>query len=115
MDRFLGWVWQDLRYALRNLKEDRRFAFIAILALALGIGASTVAFSAFYNLLFNAFAARDARRLVVFSLQNAEAGVLPELNLMPLAGKLSDLDAIRSQTRSFRRRRWLPPRHHAPA
>ena len=94
-------VFRDFHFSARSLHKDRRFAFIAVFALALGIGASTVAFSAFYNLLFNAFAARDARRLVVFSLQNAEAGVLPELNLTPLAGKLADLDAIRSQAQVF--------------
>jgi putative ABC transport system permease protein len=94
-------VLRDFRYAARSLSKDRRFAFIAILALALGIGASTVAFSAFYNLLFNAFAARDPNRLAVFSLQNAEKGVLPELNLTPLGGSLSDVDAIRSQSQVF--------------
>jgi putative ABC transport system permease protein len=94
-------VFRDFRYAVRSLRKDRRFASIAVFALALGIGASTVAFSAFYNLLFNAFAARDANRLVVFSLQNAETGVLPELNLSPLGGSLSDVAAIRSRSRSF--------------
>jgi putative ABC transport system permease protein len=92
---------RDFRYAARSLSKDRRFAIVAVFALALGIGASTVAFSAFYNLLFNAFAARDASRLVVFSLQNAEKGVLPELNLTPLGGSVSDVDAIRSRSRVF--------------
>jgi putative ABC transport system permease protein len=68
VDRFLGWVWQDLRYALRNLKKDRRFAVVAVFALALGIGASTVVFSALYNLMFHPFAARDANRLVIVSV-----------------------------------------------
>jgi putative ABC transport system permease protein len=94
-------LFRDFRYAIRNLRKDRRFTFVAIFALALGIAASTVAFSAFYNLLFNAFAARDASRLVVFSLQNAEAGILPELNLAPLGGPLSDLDTIRAQNHVF--------------
>ena len=91
----------DFQYAIRNLRKDRRFAFVSIFALALGIGAATVAFSAFYNLLFNAFAARDSRRLVVFSVQNAESQGLAELNLQPLGGSLSELDAIRAQSQSF--------------
>src|SRR5580704_17315889 len=92
---------RDFRYAVRSLSKDRRFVGTAVFALALGIGAATVAFSAFYNLLFNAFAARDAGRLVVLSVQNAESGGHPEMNLQPLAGSLSDLDAIRSQNQVF--------------
>jgi hypothetical protein len=44
-DKFL----RDFRYTIRNLRKDRRFAFIAIFTLALGIGASTVVFSVVYN------------------------------------------------------------------
>jgi hypothetical protein len=33
--------FRDFRYALRNLRRNRRFALIAIFALGLGIGAST--------------------------------------------------------------------------
>jgi predicted permease len=58
-------VFRELRYAVRSLAKDRRFAFVAVFALALGIGASTVVFSVFYNLMFNAIAAKDAGRLVV--------------------------------------------------
>jgi putative ABC transport system permease protein len=97
MDRLI----RDFRYALRSLRKDRRFVGTAVFALALGIGAATVAFSGFYNLLFNAFAAKDASRLVVFSVQNAESLGLPELNLQPLEGSLSDLDAIRGQSQAF--------------
>jgi hypothetical protein len=56
---------RDLRYAVRNLCKDRRFVATSVFALALAIGAATVAFSAFYNLFFNAFAAKDAKRLVM--------------------------------------------------
>ncbi len=58
-------LFRDFRYAFRSLRKDRRFVVEAVFALALGIGASTVVFSVFYNLLFNAFAAKDAGRLVV--------------------------------------------------
>jgi putative ABC transport system permease protein len=79
---------RDFRYALRTLRKDHRFALIAIFALALGIGAATVVFGVFYNLFFNAFAAKDANRLVV--------PVMPYSEL-----HLGDLDVIREQNQVF--------------
>src|ERR1700677_2875478 len=46
---FVENIGADFRYAVRSLRKDRRFALIAIFALALGIGASTVVFSIIYN------------------------------------------------------------------
>src|SRR5437762_11063932 len=45
-------VVRDFRFALGCLRKDRRFAFVAIFALALGIGASTAIFSVVDNALF---------------------------------------------------------------
>lgn len=70
-------VLRDLRYSIRSIRKDLRFTFVAVFALALGISASTVVFSVFYNLMFNAIAARDAQRLVVPVVQNAET---PQFN-----------------------------------
>ncbi|HEY6385194.1 MAG TPA: hypothetical protein VIX91_05875 [Candidatus Acidoferrum sp.] len=69
---FLDTLVRDFRYAVRNFSRDRRFVATAIFALALGVGASTVVFSVFYNLLFNAVAAKDAERLVVPMVADAE-------------------------------------------
>jgi putative ABC transport system permease protein len=66
---------RDFRYALRNLRMDRRFTIVAVFALALGIGASTVMFSVVYNVLFDAFPYKDSGKSVVFELRNlANAG-----------------------------------------
>ena len=94
-------LFQDLRYAIRNLRKDRRFAVIAIFALALGIGASTVVFSIFYNLFFNAFAAKDASRLVVPVIQNTENTGQTDGSVESLTLHLADLDVIREQNQVF--------------
>ena len=38
-------VWRDVRYAVRTFLKNRGFAAIAILTLALGIGANTAVFT----------------------------------------------------------------------
>jgi putative ABC transport system permease protein len=63
-------LFRDFRYALRNLRKDRRFALIAIFALALGIGASTVVFSVVYSVFFHALPYKNFNRSVVFEKRN---------------------------------------------
>ena len=92
---------RDFRYAFHNLRKDRQFAFVAIFALSLGIGASTLVFSIFYNLVFNPFSARDASRLAVVVIQNGSVGAQTNSNLEPLVLHLADLDAIREQNQVF--------------
>jgi hypothetical protein len=66
----MNWLLQDLRYALRGLRNQPSFAFLAILALALGIGASTTIFSAIYGVLLNPFPYTDAERIVNFYIHD---------------------------------------------
>lgn len=45
-------IWRDFRYSVRALKKSPGFAVLAILALALGIGANTAIFSVVHSLMF---------------------------------------------------------------
>jgi len=59
---------QDLRFAGRTLLRQRGFATIAIVTLALGIGATTAIFSLLNPLLFRPLGVPDPERLCrVFS------------------------------------------------
>ena len=63
-------VWHDIRYASRTLAKTPGFTLVGVMTLALGIGATTSAFSVFHNLLFNAFAAKDSNPLAVPVMDN---------------------------------------------
>src|SRR4029434_8651459 len=57
-------LWPDLRYGARTLLKRPGFTLIAVLTLALGIGATTTIFSAIWNILLNPFPYKDAHRIV---------------------------------------------------
>ncbi len=63
---------QDVRFALRQLRKNPGFASVAILTLALGIGASTIIFSVVYNGVLFPFPYRSAERLTAIGIQDIE-------------------------------------------
>src|SRR5215475_13038308 len=61
---------QDLRYGARMLMKNPGFTSLAVLTLALGIGATTTIFSAIQNILLEPFPYKDAQRVVAIQIHD---------------------------------------------
>src|SRR5947207_8443465 len=57
--------WSDFRYSARALIKNPAFSFLAIITIALGVGANTAIFTAVNGVLLKSFSFPDAERLVV--------------------------------------------------
>ena len=67
-------LWQDLRYGARMLLKKPGFTLIAIITLALGVGANTAIFSAVNAALLRPLPYEESERLVVLYETNPKQG-----------------------------------------
>ena len=68
-------VAQDLRFTLRTLRRDRAFTIVAVLILALGIGANIAVFSVVDTILLRPLPFHDAGRLAWLAGNNGTGGL----------------------------------------
>src|SRR5262247_784428 len=73
--RLLEEIWQDLRYGARMLVKQPGFTSIAVITLALGIGATSVIFSFVNGILLRPLPYRDSDRLVLLDENAPKRGI----------------------------------------
>ncbi len=74
-------LWNDLRYALRQLRKSPGFAFIAVLTLALGVGVNTAIFSVVNGMLLRSLHVRQENRLAILGFQQKGTPWQPNFSL----------------------------------
>ena len=96
----------DLKFAFRQLLKNRGFTIVAVLTLALGIGANTAIFSLINAALLRALPFPESDRLAVVWADNP--GLKLGMTQIPPAN--SDIAAWREQSQSFARLAAFTPR-----
>jgi predicted permease len=96
-ESFLETSWQDLRFAARMLRKSPGFTTVAVLTLALGIGASVSVFSLINAVLIRSLPYPDPEKLVYLWSPNPRFQ-LPIEYLTPMTADFFDLQ---KQNRSF--------------
>src|SRR5690348_6447351 len=92
---FIETLLQDIRYALRMLRKSPGFTAVAILTLALGIGANTAIFSIVNAVLLRSLPFPDPAHLVRIYFNN------PGVGLRGVRFSVPEFDDLRKQTDVF--------------
>jgi predicted permease len=94
---------QDLRYALRTLLKSRTFTAVALLALALGIGANTAIFTVVNAVLLRPLPYKDPDRLVLIQTNNPPQKIKQAPTSWPDFLDWSDQNSVFEEMAAFSR------------
>ena len=88
-------LWHDVRFALRDLRKTPAVTAVALIALALGIGANTAIFSVIRGVLLKPLPYKDPARLIALIDTN------PKIGFPRFSASLPNFADWRQQSQSF--------------
>jgi len=94
----MGTLWQDVRYGIRMLMKTPGFTAIALVTLAIGIGANTIMFSMSDLLLLRPKEVKDPEQLACCEIRDAVYGGIPYSMYLTLRDSHLALSAVMAQS-----------------
>ncbi|HKV06702.1 MAG TPA: ABC transporter permease, partial [Thermoanaerobaculia bacterium] len=94
-----GELWQDAVFAVRQLRKTPAFTLVAVLTLALGIGATTAIFGGLYGVVLRPFPIPHAERLVyLWSAKEGETRSVSPANFRQFEQRIRSLEDLAAST-----------------
>ena len=91
--------FQDIRFALRGMRKSPGFAVVAVITLALGIGANTAIFTVVNAVFFHSIPVRDPEHLLEIFTVDQRKDLLANTTLFP--SSYPNGEDIRQRAQSF--------------
>jgi predicted permease len=98
---FLASLWYDLRYAVRLLRLNPTFTVVAVISLALGIGANTAIFQLVNAVRLRTLPVRDPQHLALIKLETFGTGQTGEFHGLSTQNTYAQFEQIRDHNQAF--------------